>query len=234
MLPPFKLTFWRRALLALGALLIIYQFWLLGHVLWWRHHNPSDSAFMREGLHRLQQQDPEAELEHTWVPYGQISPQLKAAVIAAEDARFLEHDGFDWEGIQAAWEKDLHKQRIVAGGSTISQQLAKNLFLSGRRTPWRKLEESAITLMLEHLMHKHRILEIYLNVIEWGDGVYGAEAASEHYFHIHARQLNTRQSAWLAAIIPNPRYFDTHRQDKRLLRKAAILRRRMGSVDIPR
>ena len=117
---------------------------------------------------------------------------LKRALIAAEDANFVDHEGFDWEGIQKAYEKNLKKGRIVAGGSTISQQLAKNLFLSTKRTPWRKLEEALITVMLETVMDKRRIFEIYLNIIEWGNGVFGAEAASRYYFKKSASSASTR------------------------------------------
>ena len=224
----------RTVLLFALGLLLFYQIWLAGHVLWWRQHNPSESAFMHAGLERLRQDEPDAQLQYQWVPYNHIASSLKRAVIASEDAKFLNHDGFDWEGMQNAWEKDIHKHRIVAGGSTISQQLAKNLFLSGQRTPWRKAEEAIITVMLEHMLSKHRIFEIYLNVIEWGNGIYGAEAASKHYFHCHAQQLNNDQAAWLAAIITNPEYFDDHRSAHRARRKAAILRRRMFAVDVPR
>lgn len=222
-----------RAVLVLFILLFAYQLWLLGHVLWWIEHNPSRSAFMEERLSIMQENDPDAEILQRWVPYRHISLHLKTAVVASEDAKFLDHDGFDWEGIQAAWEKNLKKGRIVAGGSTISQQLAKNLFLSGRRTPWRKLEEAGITVMLENLMDKRRIFEIYLNVIEWGNGIFGAEAAANHYFHKSASQLTPEESARLAAMIPNPRFYDNHRADRRLLRKAAILKRRMYYVDVP-
>lgn len=216
------------------TLFLVYQLWLLLHVLWWKQHNPENSSFMRAGLERLKTDDPEATLEHQWIAYNRIARPLKSAVIAAEDARFLQHQGFDWDGIEKAWDKDLQNHRIIAGGSTISQQLAKNLFLSGRRTPWRKLEESLITLMLEQLLSKHRIFEIYLNVIEWGDGIYGAESASEHYFNVHASQLSVHQAAWLAAIIPNPRFYDEHRHSRHLLHKAAILQRRMPQVEVPR
>ncbi|MDK2122657.1 monofunctional biosynthetic peptidoglycan transglycosylase [Parachitinimonas caeni] len=222
-----------RGLALLLALIVLYQLWIFGHIWWWRDHNPSATAFMDEQLARLQEKDPEAELRHKWVPYNKISPNLKQALIAAEDARFLEHEGFDWEGIQLAWEKNLKKGRIVAGGSTISQQLAKNLFLSSRRTPWRKLEEAVITVMLENMMDKQRIFEIYLNVIEWGDGVFGAEAAARHYFKTSAAGLGPSQAAKLAAMVPNPRYFDTHRQDRKLLRKAAIIERRLSYADAP-
>ncbi|GAB7127021.1 monofunctional biosynthetic peptidoglycan transglycosylase [Silvimonas sp. JCM 19000] len=222
-----------RILLALVVLLLLWNLWILVHVVWWRTHNPDDTAFMEEGLARLQQTDPEAELRHKWVPYNQISPNLKRALVASEDARFLEHDGFDWEGIQTAWEKNLKKGRIVAGGSTISQQLAKNLFLSSSRSPFRKAEEAVITVMLEKLMDKRRIFEIYLNVIEWGNGIYGADAAARYYFKTNAAGLSAGQSAKLAAMVTNPRYYDTHRNDRRLLRKASIIGRRMGYADVP-
>ena len=222
-----------RGLLALIVLLALYQVWLFSHVWWWVDHNPSASAFMEEQLAKLQEDDPEAELRHKWVPYERISPNLKRALIASEDAKFLDHEGFDWEGIQTAWEKNLKKGRIVAGGSTISQQLAKNLFLSSRKTPWRKGEEAIITLMLEKMMSKRRIFEIYLNVIEWGNGVFGAEAAARYYYKTSAASLGAPQAAKLAAMVPNPRYFDKNRNDRKLLRKAAIIQRRMWAADFP-
>ena len=222
-----------RGLLALIVLLALYQVWLFSHVWWWVDHNPSASAFMEEQLAKLQENNPEAELRHKWVPYERISPNLKRALIASEDAKFLDHEGFDWEGIQTAWEKNLKKGRIVAGGSTISQQLAKNLFLSSRKTPWRKGEEAIITLMLEKMMSKRRIFEIYLNVIEWGNGVFGAEAAARYYYKTSAASLGAPQAAKLAAMVPNPRYFDKNRNDRKLLRKAAIIQRRMWAADFP-
>ncbi|MDO8412543.1 MAG: monofunctional biosynthetic peptidoglycan transglycosylase, partial [Gallionellaceae bacterium] len=150
-----------------------------------------------------------------------------------EDAKFVDHEGFDWEGIQKAYAKNLKKKRIVAGGSTISQQLAKNLFLSTQRTPWRKGEEALITLMLEKMMPKERIFEIYLNVIEWGNGVFGAEAAARHYYNVSASQLSAAQAARLAAMVPNPRYYDSHREARGLLRKTEIILGRMNDVEIP-
>lgn len=222
-----------RGFLLLTGVFIAYQLWLLGHVLWWQSHNPATTAFMEAQLDRLQDKNPQAVLKHQWVPYTRISPHLKRALIAAEDAKFLEHDGFDWEGIQTAWEKNQKRGRITAGGSTISQQLAKNLFLSGKRSYVRKLEEAAITVMLENILEKRRIFEIYLNVIEWGNGVFGAEAAARHYFGVSAANLNPSQAAKLAAMVPNPRYFETRRNDRRLLRKAAIIERRMPSADAP-
>ena len=216
------------------ALLVAYQGWLFAQVCWWIDHNPSRSAFMSARLADLREEDPEAELHHRWVPYERISPHLKRAVMASEDAKFLQHDGFDWEGMQAAWEKNLKRGQVVAGGSTISQQLAKNLFLSGKRTPWRKLEEAAITLMLEQMMSKRRIYEIYLNVIEWGDGVFGAEAAARHYYGKPARALSATQAARLAAMVPNPRYYDDHRSTRYLDRRTRIIARRMSFARPPR
>lgn len=223
-----------RLVLITISLVILYQGWLFAHVCWWIEHNPSRSAFMSARLADLRDDDPEAELHHRWVPYERISRNLKRAVMASEDAKFLQHDGFDWEGMQTAWEKNLKKGRIVAGGSTISQQLAKNLFLSGKRTPWRKGEEAIITFMLEKMMSKRRIFEIYLNVIEWGDGVFGAEAAARHYFRKPASALTASEAARLAAMVPNPRYYDKHRSTRYLERRTRIITRRMNYVRPPR
>lgn len=150
-----------KILAALVAAFVLYNLWVFGHVVYWRDHNPSASSFMNERLAKMQADDPDAELSQRWVPYAKISPNLKRALIASEDARFVDHEGFDWDGIEAAFEKNLKKGKIVAGGSTISQQLAKNLFLSSGKTPWRKLEEALITMMLEAVLDKRRIYEIY-------------------------------------------------------------------------
>jgi len=222
-----------RCIAALFILLLIYQLWIFAHVLWWIKFNPSTSAFMQDRLELMQDKNPDAELKHKWVPYAKISNNLKRALIASEDAKFVDHEGFDWEGIQKAYEKNLKKGRIVAGGSTISQQLAKNLFLSGRRSPFRKLEEAAITVMMEAVMDKRRIFEIYLNVIEWGNGVFGAEAAARHYYRSSAAHLSPAQAAKLAAMVPNPRYYDKHRQARGLMRKTGIIMARMNSAEIP-
>ncbi|WP_225547926.1 monofunctional biosynthetic peptidoglycan transglycosylase [Chromobacterium violaceum] len=222
-----------KILAALVAAFLLYNLWVLGHIVYWRDHNPGASSFMNEQLARLQQDDPEAELRHKWVPYDKISPNLKRALIASEDARFVDHEGFDWDGIEAAFEKNLKKGKIVAGGSTISQQLAKNLFLSSGKTPWRKLEEALITVMLETVLDKRRIYEIYLNVIEWGNGVFGAEAASRYYFRTGASRLSSSQAAKLAAMVPNPRYYDEHRNAPGLARKTRIIQRRMAYVELP-
>ncbi|MEW6562649.1 MAG: monofunctional biosynthetic peptidoglycan transglycosylase [Pseudomonadota bacterium] len=229
-------TIWRWFWRIIGALLLLvllYQLWIFAHICWWIKFNPSTSAFMETRLEIMQEKKPEAELQHQWVPYEKISNNLKRAVIAAEDAKFVDHEGFDWDGIQKAYEKNLKKGKIVAGGSTISQQLAKNLFLSSKRSPFRKAEEAVITLMLEGVMDKRRIFEIYLNVIEWGNGVFGAEAAARHYYRVSASQLSAGQAAKLAAMVPNPRYYDSHREAPGLMRKTGIILGRMNSADIP-
>ncbi len=228
---------WRRILKWLGivlGLLLALQLWYLGHVLWWMQFNPSSTAFMAAGLERLQEKRPEAELRHQWVEYKQISMNLKRAVVAAEDSKFIAHEGFDWEGIETAMEKNLKKGKVVAGGSTISQQLAKNLFLSSSRNPLRKAQEAAITVMIEALWSKRRILEVYLNVIEWGNGIYGAEAAARRYFKTSAAGLGSDESAMLAAMIPNPRYYETHRAARGLLKRKAIIAARMWQVAVPK
>ncbi|KJV27415.1 peptidoglycan transglycosylase [Aquitalea magnusonii] len=222
-----------KIMAVLVAAIVLYNLWIFGHIVYWRSHDPAASAFMNEQLAKLQEDDPEAELRQKWVPYAQISPNLKRALIAAEDAKFADHEGFDWDGIEAAFEKNLKQGRIVAGGSTISQQLAKNLFLSSKKTPWRKLEEAAITVMLEKVLDKRRIFEIYLNVIEWGNGVFGAEAAARYYFHTSAARLSAGQAAKLAAMVPNPRYYDEHRNATGLMKKTRIIQRRMAFADLP-
>ena len=227
---------WRwvvRFVLLLIAAVVVYQFCILGSVVWWIWFNPSSSAFMDDRLAVLQQKNPDAVLRHQWVAYERISVHLKRALIAAEDAKFVDHEGFDWEAIQSAYEKNLRKGEVVAGGSTISQQLAKNLFLSGRRTPWRKAEEALITLIIENVMSKRRIFEIYLNIIEWGEGVFGAQAAAHYYYGTSAANLGPEQAARLAAMVPKPRFYDRVRETPLLERRTAIILERMYQVQVP-
>lgn len=227
-----KRWLWRFFLLLIAAVLA-YQLWILGHVVYWNFYNPSTSAFMQDRLHDLRNKDSTMALRTQWMPYERISPHLKRAIIAAEDGKFLEHEGFDFEAIQRAYEKNLKKGKLVAGGSTISQQLAKNLFLSGEKTPWRKIQEAIITLMLERVMSKRRILEIYLNIIEWGNGVFGAEAAIRYYYGVSATSVTAEQAARLAAMVPDPRFYDRNRNTPWLLRKTDIILSRMASTQIP-
>jgi monofunctional biosynthetic peptidoglycan transglycosylase len=223
-----------EAVAAAVVLVLLYQLWIFAHVLWWADHNPASTAFMQAGLARQHEKDPDAELRHKWVPYDRISIHLKRAVVAAEDARFIEHEGFDVAGIEKAVRKNLKKGRLVAGGSTISQQLAKNLFLSGERSFVRKGQEAVITLMIEATWSKRRILEVYLNVIEWGNGIYGAEAAARRYYKKSAADLTRDQAARMAAMVPNPRWYEHHRGSRTYQRRVAFIKRYMGGAKVPR
>ncbi|MBX9812988.1 MAG: monofunctional biosynthetic peptidoglycan transglycosylase [Burkholderiales bacterium] len=223
---------WRSALLVLIGVVLI-QFWFVAHIWYWTDHNPETTAFMESRLAKLREKNQQAALSHQWLPYGRISVHLKRAIIAAEDAKFLDHEGFDWEAIQKAYEKNLKKGKVVAGGSTISQQLAKNLFLSGERTWWRKAQEAAITVMIETILSKRRILEIYLNVIEWGEGIFGAEAAARYHFGVTAAALGPEQAARLAAMVPSPRRYVPGRETAYLQRRTEIILARMNAAQMP-
>jgi monofunctional biosynthetic peptidoglycan transglycosylase len=227
---------WKAFSYTLGALVIAFvlaQVWFYAHIVYWTRYPPSTTAFMERSLETLQAKDPQAQLQHKWVPYERISIHLKRAVVAAEDARFLDHEGFDWAAIQKAIEKNEKKGRVVAGASTISQQLAKNLFLSGERSWLRKGQEAIITWMLEDTLSKQRILELYLNVAEWGDGVFGAEAAARHHFGVGAAALNAEQAAWLAVVLPSPRRYGRGRLTPYLSGRVNTVLARMGAVQIP-
>jgi monofunctional biosynthetic peptidoglycan transglycosylase len=198
---------WRGLYLSL-ALLLGIQLWFFAHILWWRDADPGNTRFMRLALAELRLKNPDAKLAHTWMAYERISIHLKRAVIAAEDSRFLTHDGFDWDGIQHALEKNLARGRARAGGSTITQQLAKNLFLSPSRSYLRKAQEAVIAMMIEALWSKRRILEVYLNIAQWGEGVFGAEAAARRYYGLSAARLGPAESAHLAVMLPSPRRYE--------------------------
>ncbi len=223
-------------LLALIAMLL-YQFGLFVMVLWLSVRNPSSSAFMNHTMTELRAKNPKASIQYKWVPYDQISNNLKRAVIASEDSRFTDHDGVEWEAIRKAWdynrrqaERGRHKMR---GGSTITQQLAKNMFLSGSRSYLRKGQELVLAYMIELVMSKKRILELYLNVAQWGTDVFGAEAAARHYYGTSAARLGQNQAARLAAMLPNPAYYDTHRSTSYLGSRAGTIQHRMRLVEIP-
>ena len=215
------------------ALVLVLQLYFFLQIGWWVRHNPESTSFMQRQLSVLQEKNPRATLQHQWVPYQRISRHLKRAIIAAEDSSFAEHQGVDWEALEKAYQKNQKKGRVVAGGSTITQQLAKNLFLSGQRSYLRKGQEFIITYMLEFWMDKERIFEIYLNVVEWGNGVFGAEAAARHYYGVAAADLSPAQAARLAVMLPNPRYYDKNRGSAYLERRAALILRRMGAAELP-
>ena len=227
---------WKVFCYGLGTMVVALaalQCWFYAHVLWWRAYQPASSAFMEARLEWLRETDPGATLRHQWVPYERISANLKRAVVAAEDAKFVGHEGFDWEAISKAIERNEKTGRMVAGASTISQQLAKNLFLSGERSWLRKGQEAAITWMLESTLSKRRILELYLNFAEWGEGVFGAEAAARHHFGVNATALSASQAAFLAAILPSPRRYAPGRLTPYVAGRIEIILSRMPGAQIP-
>jgi monofunctional biosynthetic peptidoglycan transglycosylase len=225
---------WVKWIFIVPVLLILaVQLYFFLQIWWWVDHNPTMTSFMREQQAALQEKNPKANIQQVWVPYNRISNNLKRAIIASEDANFSEHEGVDWEALQKAYEKNNKKKKVVSGGSTITQQLAKNLFLSGSRSYLRKGQELIITYMLETLMDKERIFEIYLNVVEFGKGTFGAEAAARHYYGVSAANLGAAQAAKLAVMLPNPRFFDKHRDSNYLARRTGVILRRMGSAELP-
>jgi monofunctional glycosyltransferase len=188
---------------------------------------PKTTAFMEQRKERLRKQGKSDQLEWRWVPYGSISPYLRRAVLVAEDNSFYEHEGVDVEGMKEALQRDWEKRRLSHGGSTITQQLAKNLYLSPSRNPLRKVREYFIARSLEKHLTKKRILEIYLNVVEMGERVYGAEAAARHYFKKSASSLSTREAALLAGCLPNPMVMNPGSPNKRLRARQRMILSRM-------
>jgi len=229
-------SLWRGFCYLVGTLVIalsVYEFWFFVQILYWVDNNPQETRFMEARIETLRQKDPKARLQNRWTRYEAISVDLKRAIIVAEDAKFVDHEGFDWEGIQRAMDKNQKRGKIVAGGSTITQQLAKNLFLSGERSALRKAQEAAITAMLEAVMGKRRIFEIYLNLAEWGEEVFGAEAAARHYYGVSAADLAPAQAARLAAMLPRPRYYDRHRDSAYLASYSDVILERMPGAQVP-
>jgi monofunctional biosynthetic peptidoglycan transglycosylase len=213
--------------------LAVYEFWFFAQIAYWVENNPATTQVMDARLEALQQKQPKAVLDQTWVAYERISVHLKRAVIFAEDAKFLDHEGFDWEGIQRAMDKNQRVGKFVAGGSTITQQLAKNLLLSGERSLLRKGQEAILTAMLEAAMDKRRIFEIYLNVAEWGENIFGAEAAARYYFGVSAASLEPDQAARLAAMLPRPRYYDRNRSSAYLTSYSESILAQMHTAQVP-
>jgi monofunctional biosynthetic peptidoglycan transglycosylase len=218
---------------SLVTVIVVYQAYLFMSVAWLAYNNPATTAFITAEKDRLAQQRSNKKIRQTWVAYSSISPNLKRAVLAAEDSGFAEHDGVEWEAIEKAALENLEKGKIKRGGSTITMQLAKNLFLSPDRSLLRKGQELVITFMLEAVLEKRRILEIYLNVAEWGEGVFGIEAAARHYYGVSAKQLSAEQSAWLASILPAPKRFDKNRDGAFIRSKAEVIQARMPQVALP-
>ncbi len=210
--------------------------------------DPQSTAFQRSEAWRIATEKDKLRWRQQWVPYSQISEHLKRAVIASEDDGFTSHEGVDWEAIEKAWEKNARAEEQAArraqlrptaatpkvvGGSTITQQLAKNLLLSGERTLLRKGQEFVLALALEQFLTKERILEIYLNSVEWGEGVFGAEAAAQHYWRKRASQLAPYEAARLAVMLPRPRYFEKRPNSAYLANRAQTILARMRYAELP-
>ena len=223
---------WKKFCYTAGTAVIglaVYEFWFLAQILYWVEHNPTTTRVMDSRLEASRHKP----LEQKWANYERISIHLKRAIIIAEDAKFVDHEGFDWEGIQRAMERNQRRGKLVAGGSTITQQLAKNLFLSGERSLLRKGQEAILAAMLEAAMDKRRIFEIYLNVAEWGESVFGAEAAARHYFGVDAASLEPEQAARLAAMLPRPRYYDRNRSSPYLTSYSESILAQMSTAQVP-
>ena len=241
-------------LIVLGVLvgLVGYEGIMFVRVMMLRSRNPSSTSLIDTRMKEAKAKGQQPKREQTWVPLERISPNLQRAVLAGEDTNFLTHHGFDYEAIQKAFEQAQRESEREAkaegenddwlpnlpefkrGGSTISQQLAKNLYLSSERSLLRKGQEAAVTIMLERTLTKRRILEIYLNVIEWGYGIYGAEAASQRYFRKPAAALSATEGAYLSAMIPNPRtVFNPQVNPRRVARRQRIILRGMPYIKLP-
>ena len=227
--------------------LALQLFWAL-RILTMRYIHPESTAFQRSEIARMLTHQPlDWNWSHQWLSAHEINPSMAKAVIASEDASFTEHFGVDWDAIEKAWSKNQkvvqkplvqegkkRKEPKIIGGSTITQQLAKNLFLSGERTIFRKIQELLITFMLEAILSKSQIIEIYLNNIEWGQGIFGVEAATQNYFKKSSRYLTGYQSAQLAVMLPAPRRFQKNPQSAYLISRAKTIEARMGAVTAPK
>lgn len=233
---------WLAWVLCAALALQLFFLWRIALAVWW---DPQSTTFERSEMWRIARQVPQHRpWQQQWVDYERISPHLVRAVLTAEDDGFVDHDGVQWDAIERAWERNqkaleraqqqAHTKPVaIHGGSTITQQLAKNLLLSGERSFLRKGQELVLAHALELLLNKQRILEIYLNHVEWGQGIFGAEAAARHYFHKSAAQLTPAEAARLAVMLPRPRYYEQHQGSRYLQSRTNAILRRMGNTPTP-
>lgn len=222
-------AFLLRTFLLLISVVLLIQLWIFASLAWWRT-NPVETTMMMRIDYWTQ---PDKPIQHQWRAYDEISQNLKKAIVTAEDGKFIHHHGFDWDGIQTALNRNKDEGKVVAGGSTISQQLAKNLFLFNKRSFVRKGQEAVATWMMERMWSKQRILEVYLNSIEFGDNIYGVEAAAKHYFGKTSKSLTKDQAIFLAAILTNPKYFEEHRHASGLKVRKQMIQRYMRYAELP-
>ena len=247
----------RQLFLLFIAAVFTLQIFFLFKICWMPVVTPQSSAFQRSETWRIIEKYKSLKWQQSWVNYSEISSNLKRAVIAAEDGDFVYHDGIEWDAIEQAWLKNSKAQELaeqrakrnpavtnksqqrpvkppkVVGGSTISQQLAKNLFLSGERTLFRKGQEFVLTVLIELILSKQKILEIYLNNVEWGEGIFGAEAAAQHYFKKTAKQLNVYESARLAVMLPRPKFYEKNSSSPYLISRTSTIVARLGDAETP-
>ena len=220
-------NFIKRLLLVLMLIVVTFHVLVAGLLLIWKTQPINNSMFML--THRIT----EGSVTQSWVEYDDIAKSAKQAAIVSEDSTFSQHNGFDMKGIEAAMKKNEETGKTSAGGSTITQQLAKNLFLTSHRSYARKGEEAVITVMIEALWDKQRILTAYLNVAEFGNGIYGVEAAAQHYFNKPAANLNRDESSLLISMLTNPKYYQDNQGDRRLRNKQSIIKKRMKNAVLP-
>ena len=229
-------------LLALAALSL--QLYFVARIALMNAVDPASTTFQRSEARRIIGSTGQLAWAQSWTPLAQVSPHLPRAIIASEDAGFVEHAGIDWEAVQSAWQKNERAEKRadqraskrppkIVGGSTLTQQLAKNLFLSGERTLPRKAQEALLTLTLEALLSKRRLLELYVNHVEWGEGVFGADAAARHYFRVPAQRLTAAQAARLAVMLPAPKRFEKLPGSGYLASRSVTIQARMAGVELP-
>ncbi len=247
------MKFFTRFILLIIAAGISLQIFFVFRIATMAVVDPQSTAFQRSEAWTLLVGNKPMKWSQEWVPYSDISDNLKRAVIASEDDDFINHDGIEWDAIEKAWQKNAKAEEIAArraeqargsqnarvrtpkivGGSTITQQLAKNLFLSGERTFFRKGQEFVLAMLLEAFLSKQRILELYLNSVEWGEGVFGAEAASQRYFHKPASKLSAYEAARLAVMLPRPKFFESLPNSAYVANRASTIVARMGGAQLP-
>ena len=240
----------RHLFLLAGLRWLVFFFWcalglqvfFVARIAMMRYVDPGSTAFQRSELGRLSQKYPAVRWSQQWIDHPKLPVHIQRAVIASEDDTFASHTGIQWEALERAWSKNARAEAKaqaknqtpkVVGGSTITQQLAKNLFLSGERTFFRKAQELILTMALEQCLSKQRILEIYLNNVEWGEGVFGVESAAQHYYDRSVSQLSAAQAARLAVMLPRPKYYEKFPRSPYLNDRAAIILARMPMVALP-
>ena len=225
-----KMRLWMKIVLLLCAVIIgdLAWYFFVVNVKQYEKKNPEKTAFMRYREGQWKEKNKKMKVKQIWIPLSSISTDARRAVVLAEDGKFWMHDGFDFDAMRKAVERNIKKRKMAVGASTITMQVAKNLFLSPSKTPVRKIHEAILTWRMERTLTKKRILELYLNIAEWGDGIFGIELASRTYFHHSSASLDKRESALLAAVLPNPIRFNPLKNSRFVARRSRLIRNAMG------